>query len=74
MPSKQSDPACYSKKLHIGNNFVTIVYNDSKKPYQFGTIKVGTFAIMKPKSNKQDAIETVWFGSAGNFLIKCFKK
>jgi len=39
MPNRQSDPACNSKKLHIGNNFVTIVYNDSNKTYKFGTIK-----------------------------------
>eukprot|EP00794_Sanderia_malayensis_P008867 gene8867-9816_t len=39
MPNRLSDPACHLKKLHIGNNFVTIVYNDSKKSYKFGTIK-----------------------------------
>lgn len=35
-----SDPKCSSKKLHIGNDFVTIVYNDSGSKYKFGTIKV----------------------------------
>ncbi len=35
-----SDPKCSSKKLHIGNDFVTIVYNDSGSNYKFGTIKV----------------------------------
>ncbi|XP_022103490.1 tuberin-like [Acanthaster planci] len=39
MPSKESDPTCNSKKLHIGNDFVSIVYNESKEPYQLGTIK-----------------------------------
>ena len=36
-----SDPQCSCKKLHIGNDFVTIVYNDSGSKYNFGTIKVG---------------------------------
>ncbi len=35
-----SDPQCSCKKLHIGNDFVTIVYNDSGSKYKFGTIKV----------------------------------
>ena len=40
MPTLTSDLQCSNKKLHIGNNFVTIIYNDSGQPYQFGTIKV----------------------------------
>ena len=40
MPNMDSDHHYSNKKLHIGNNFVTIVYNNSGKPYQFGTIKV----------------------------------
>jgi len=39
MPNKESDPACHSKKRHIGNNFVTIVYDESKRGYSFGTLK-----------------------------------
>ena len=40
MPSNlQADPSCSNKKLHIGNDFVTIVYNDSEAKYKFGTIK-----------------------------------
>lgn len=35
-----ADPSCSNKKLHIGNDFVTIVYNDSGSDYNFGTIKV----------------------------------
>ena len=41
MPTLTSDPQCSNKKLHIGNDCVSIVYNDSGKPYQFGTIKAG---------------------------------
>ena len=40
MPNMESDHHYSNKKLHIGNNFVTIVYNNSEKSYQFGTIKV----------------------------------
>lgn len=40
MPVKDSDPGCNSKKMHIGNDFVTIVYNDSEENVAFGTIKV----------------------------------
>ena len=40
MPTRSSDLLCSNKKLHIGNNFVTIAYNNSQLPYAFGTIKV----------------------------------
>lgn len=39
MPCKDSDPSCNNKKLHIGNDFVTIVYNESGDDYNIGTIK-----------------------------------
>ena len=45
MPNKESDPNCNGKKLHIGNDFVSIVYNDSKQKYKIGTIKVNTLTI-----------------------------
>ena len=35
-----SDPQCSNKKLHIGNDYVLIVYNDSGSKYNFCTIKV----------------------------------
>lgn len=40
MPSKESDPKCNGKKRHLGNDSVTIVYNDSGDEYSMGTIKV----------------------------------
>ena len=46
MPNKESDPTCNSKKLHIGNDFVSIVYNESKEPYKLGTIKVGLRVVL----------------------------
>ena len=39
MPLKDCDKKCISKKRHIGNNYVTIIYDDSEG-YSFGTIKV----------------------------------
>uniref|UniRef100_A0A1Y1N0Q7 Rap-GAP domain-containing protein n=1 Tax=Photinus pyralis TaxID=7054 RepID=A0A1Y1N0Q7_PHOPY len=39
MPNKDSDPNCTSKKLHIGNNNVTIVYNESGEDYNINTIR-----------------------------------
>ncbi|KAG7209739.1 hypothetical protein KM043_011368 [Ampulex compressa] len=39
MPAKPSDPKCTSKKQHIGNNYVTVVYNESGEPYNIQTVK-----------------------------------
>ncbi|CAH0564266.1 unnamed protein product [Brassicogethes aeneus] len=39
MPNKETDPNCHHKKLHIGNNYVTIVYNESGDDYNINTIK-----------------------------------
>ncbi|KAB7503587.1 Tuberin [Armadillidium nasatum] len=39
MPNKESDPNFNNKKQHIGNDYVTIVYNNSGKPYNLNTIK-----------------------------------
>ncbi|KAG2219358.1 hypothetical protein INT45_011266 [Circinella minor] len=39
MPTNlERDPQCSNKKRHIGNDFVTIVYNDSGKDYAFDTL------------------------------------
>ncbi|XP_001652850.2 tuberin isoform X1 [Aedes aegypti] len=39
MPNNKQDPNCNEKKKHIGNDFVTIVYNESGVPYNLKTIK-----------------------------------
>lgn len=39
MPARQSDPQCNNKNRHIGNNYVCIVYNDSKQHFKMSTIK-----------------------------------
>ncbi|QKX57073.1 uncharacterized protein TRUGW13939_04181 [Talaromyces rugulosus] len=39
MPTNlEQDPACVSKKRHIGNDFVNIIFNRSNKPFNFETI------------------------------------
>ena len=38
MPNKEHDPSHASKKALIGNDWVHIVFNDSGRPYEFGTI------------------------------------
>uniref|UniRef100_A0A1Q3F6E4 Putative tuberin n=1 Tax=Culex tarsalis TaxID=7177 RepID=A0A1Q3F6E4_CULTA len=39
MPNHRHDPNCNEKKKHIGNDFVSIVYNESGEPYDLKTIK-----------------------------------
>ena len=39
MPLDQNDPNSWiHKKRHIGNNYVTIIYNDSSSEFRFGTL------------------------------------
>lgn len=40
LPTLPSNINCSNKKLHIGNDFVTIIYNESKNSLEFGLIKV----------------------------------
>ena len=42
MPNKGSDPNGNAKKLHIGNDYVTVVYNDSGEEYKIGVMKVSS--------------------------------
>ncbi|XP_067671125.1 tuberin-like isoform X1 [Haliotis asinina] len=59
MPNRESDPNCNAKKLHIGNDFVTIVYNDSGEDYKMGTIK-GQFnyvnIVIRPLDYESNAV------------------
>ncbi|XP_070579524.1 tuberin-like [Ptychodera flava] len=59
MPNKASDPNCNQKKLHIGNDYVTIIYNDSNEKYPLGTIK-GQFnfveIVIQPLDNESNII------------------
>ncbi|KAK9393371.1 tuberin [Crotalus adamanteus] len=51
MPTKDLDKNCCDKKRHLGNDFVSIIYNDSGEDFKLGTIK-GQFnfvhVIIKP--------------------------
>lgn len=39
MPTKDSDPKCNEKKKHIGNDYTSIVYNESGDVYDMNTIR-----------------------------------
>ncbi|ESP04643.1 hypothetical protein LOTGIDRAFT_61259, partial [Lottia gigantea] len=59
MPNKKSDPNGNSKKRHIGNDYVTIIYNDSQEDYKIGIIK-GSFnyvnIVIKPLDYESNAV------------------
>ena len=38
MPNYEHDLQCTNKKRHVGNSFVTIIWNESGLPYEFNTI------------------------------------
>lgn len=40
MPSSAKDPTCNEKRKYIGNDYVSIVYNDSGADFNIHTIKV----------------------------------
>lgn len=44
MPTKDVDKHRCDKKRHLGNDFVSIVYNDSGEDFKLGTIKVSEVA------------------------------
>lgn len=39
-PTLESDPNCNEKKKYIGNDYASIVYNESGEDYSLNTIKV----------------------------------
>lgn len=43
MPTTENDTKCTNKKRNIGNDFVTIVYNESGQEYDIQTVKVGIY-------------------------------
>uniref|UniRef100_Q61037-4 Isoform C of Tuberin n=1 Tax=Mus musculus TaxID=10090 RepID=Q61037-4 len=43
MPTKDVDKHRCDKKRHLGNDFVSIIYNDSGEDFKLGTIKQGQF-------------------------------
>ncbi|KAH9503979.1 Tuberous sclerosis 2-like protein [Bulinus truncatus] len=59
MPNRPGDTRFTNKKSHIGNDFVTIVYNDSSEDYKSGTIS-GQFnfvsIIIRPLDYESNAV------------------
>lgn len=51
MPTKESDPNCHAKKAHIGNDYVTIVYNESGEDYNIQTVKVINILLIISENN-----------------------
>uniref|UniRef100_A0A8B9E492 Tuberin n=1 Tax=Anser cygnoides TaxID=8845 RepID=A0A8B9E492_ANSCY len=47
MPTKDLDKYRCDKKRHLGNDFVSIVYNDSGEDFKLGTIKVQDFTFLQ---------------------------
>lgn len=45
MPNHENDPNCNEKKKHIGNDYVSIVYNESGEEYNLSTIKVNFYIL-----------------------------
>lgn len=43
MPNNSSDPECNEKRKHIGNDYVSIVYNESGEDFLIQTIKVNFY-------------------------------
>lgn len=46
MPTTESDAKCNNKKKNIGNDFVTIVYNESGQEYDIQTVKVNIYFVI----------------------------
>ena len=64
MPKRENDPKCSKKKRHIGNDFVAIVYNNSRdgSNYKLGTVK-GQFiyacVVITPLDEGSNRVEIV---------------
>jgi hypothetical protein len=64
MPTKESDPVQITKKRHVGNDFVHIIWSEHKRDYNPETIV----------SQFNDAHIVVYPLSSGLFRIQIFKK
>lgn len=60
MPNREDDPNCSMKKALIGNDWVHIVFNESNRPYEFGTI-ASQFnfvnIVISPHSNLREGLD-----------------
>uniref|UniRef100_A0A914ZTV8 Rap-GAP domain-containing protein n=1 Tax=Parascaris univalens TaxID=6257 RepID=A0A914ZTV8_PARUN len=53
MPKRENDQNCNEKKKFIGNDYVSVIFNESGKPYRLGTIS-GKFAYVALEVVPQD--------------------
>lgn len=62
MPNHLNDDQCISKKRHIGNDYVTIIYSDNENTYDIETLK-GEFnyvyIIIYPMRNDTNRVEVL---------------
>lgn len=54
MPCSPKDPSCNEKRKYIGNDYVSIVYNDSGADFNIHTIKVGGAAARDRRRTARD--------------------
>ncbi|KAF7725921.1 Tuberous sclerosis 2-like protein [Apophysomyces ossiformis] len=72
MPTNlERDPQCSQKKRHIGNDYVSIVYNDSGEEYSFDTLP-GQFnfinVVVSPHSISTDSASEARWGAENTFF------
>lgn len=63
-PTLESDPNCNEKKKYIGNDYASIVYNESGEDYSLNTIKVSV-------SLSSEAFKLKSNNSQGQFNYAC---
>ncbi|XP_062956827.1 tuberin isoform X1 [Cynocephalus volans] len=61
MPTKDVDKHRCDKKRHLGNDFVSIVYNDSGEDFKLGTIRVPSGCLLSPLPGYQ--AQCHWVGT-----------
>eukprot|EP00051_Salpingoeca_urceolata_P022836 m.379376 g.379376 ORF g.379376 m.379376 type:complete len:1913 (-) comp20030_c0_seq3:258-5996(-) len=60
MPTLDHDPQCINKKLHIGNDHVTIVFNDSGEPFERSSLAGAVnyvFIVLKPQDDEHFSVD-----------------
>ncbi|ETE68654.1 Tuberin, partial [Ophiophagus hannah] len=62
MPTKDLDKNCCDKKRHLGNDFVSIIYNDSGEDFKLGTIKVRRKTLIGHRQLVAFRLACLWVG------------
>jgi len=60
MLTTESDAKCNNKKKNIGNDFVTIVYNESGQEYDIQTVKIRHTNKQLPRVLPQNFAGSSW--------------